>query len=110
MPALCGRGLPQLGAWEDLDLNYQVRARVDQETCIRCGKCHVACLDGGHQAISATQVTEGTEVLVDEEHCVGCGLCSLICPVDRCVSMVEIPRRAPPQSWKEMTAVSGGES
>ncbi len=104
IPALRGKALERLGAWEDLDLTWQVRAEVNQDTCIKCGKCHVACLDGGHQAISATQVPEGTEVEVDSEHCVGCGLCSLICPVHECITMVEQPRTEPPKTWKEMTS------
>ena len=31
---------------------------------------------------------------VDETECVGCNLCSLVCPVDRCITMVERPTRA----------------
>jgi len=38
---------------------------------------------------------------VDETECVGCNLCYLVCPVDRCITMVERPTGLPPESWAE---------
>jgi len=40
---------------------------------------------------------------VDETECVGCNLCSLVCPVDRCITMVEVETGTQPQSWAERT-------
>ncbi|HEY6445854.1 MAG TPA: NAD-dependent dihydropyrimidine dehydrogenase subunit PreA [Acidobacteriaceae bacterium] len=43
---------------------------------------------------------------VDETECVGCNLCSLVCPVDDCITMVEVPTGAPAETWAErMNAV-----
>jgi dihydropyrimidine dehydrogenase (NAD+) subunit PreA len=40
---------------------------------------------------------------VDETECVGCNLCSLVCPVDECITMVEVPTGLAPESWDERT-------
>jgi dihydropyrimidine dehydrogenase (NAD+) subunit PreA len=37
---------------------------------------------------------------VDEPECVGCNLCQLVCPVDGCISMVEIPT-ATRETWND---------
>jgi dihydropyrimidine dehydrogenase (NAD+) subunit PreA len=105
--ALRGRSLERMGAWEELDLNYKVVARIDPAKCIGCGVCHVACMDGGHQAIAATRVDDGTEVKILEEKCVGCNLCSLVCPVEGCIRMVEPGPRLAPRSWREVQGGAG---
>jgi dihydropyrimidine dehydrogenase (NAD+) subunit PreA len=38
---------------------------------------------------------------VDEEECVGCNLCSLVCPVDNCITMVEVDNGLPAESWEQ---------
>ena len=43
---------------------------------------------------------------VDETECVGCNLCSLVCPVDGCITMLQIDNGLPPMSWKQK--MSGG--
>ena len=35
---------------------------------------------------------------VDEEECVGCNLCSLVCPVDQCITMVEVATGKPKET------------
>jgi len=41
---------------------------------------------------------------VDETECVGCNLCSLVCPVDACITMVEVKTHLPAETWEERTA------
>jgi len=82
---LIGVSVPKVGAWGQLDLSYQVRARVNKEKCIGCQLCYIACLDGGHQAIDL--VPDSRIPFFAEERCVGCNLCSLICPVQGCITM-----------------------
>jgi dihydropyrimidine dehydrogenase (NAD+) subunit PreA len=41
---------------------------------------------------------------VDEQECVGCNLCSLVCPVDECITMVEVQTDRPTESWEQRTA------
>ena len=38
---------------------------------------------------------------VDETECVGCNLCSLVCPVERCITMVEVDTGLIAQSWEQ---------
>jgi len=46
-----GRSVGTVGEWADLDIGYKVVAEIDQEKCIHCGLCHIACEDGAHQSI-----------------------------------------------------------
>jgi dihydropyrimidine dehydrogenase (NAD+) subunit PreA len=46
-----GLSLPRVTEWKHLDLNYQIVARINRETCIGCDLCYVACWDGAHQCI-----------------------------------------------------------
>ena len=70
--------------------NYITKARIDQDLCIKCGRCHIACEDTSHQAI--TKEKNGVrhfEVMDDE--CVGCNLCVNVCPVEDCITMEQLP-------------------
>jgi dihydropyrimidine dehydrogenase (NAD+) subunit PreA len=92
---LVGRAVPRIGAWGELDLTYAVKARIDAATCIHCNLCYRACEDGAHQAIRLERSNGragpvGTMPVVDDAACVGCRLCEYVCPVDGCISMVEV--------------------
>ncbi len=107
---LIGKALPTVTRWEELDLNYKVVARIDQDKCIGCGLCYVACEDGAHQSIAAKAAIKPgarTHVEIIESTCVGCNLCSLVCPVENCIGMVQIPTGEPPLNWKEYQANPG---
>jgi dihydropyrimidine dehydrogenase (NAD+) subunit PreA len=40
--------------------------------------------------------------VVREEDCVGCALCSTVCPVDDCISMVEVESNRPHITWNQL--------
>jgi dihydropyrimidine dehydrogenase (NAD+) subunit PreA len=115
---LRGKAVPAYTEWGELDLNYNLKARINAETCIGCNLCHVACMDGAHQCILIPGRTREEHLkaghthipstipevpvkaagavgrfvpVVDEEECVGCNLCHLVCPVPGTITMVEVP-------------------
>ncbi|HJN04261.1 MAG TPA: 4Fe-4S dicluster-binding protein, partial [Alphaproteobacteria bacterium] len=79
--------VPNFVRWDELDMNYELLARIEQDTCIQCGKCHIACEDTAHQAISATRDNGVRRYEVIDEECVGCNLCALVCPAEGCITM-----------------------
>ena len=46
-----GLSLPNVRQWKNLNLNYQVVARIHEDLCIGCQLCYTACWDGAHQCI-----------------------------------------------------------
>ncbi len=130
---LVGRSVPRIKSWGELDLNYKVVAQIDQQKCIHCGLCYIACEDGCHQSIRWDRISAaeylndpasrngatrsgGHEVVpgagggeinlftVKEDVCVGCNMCSLVCPVEGCITMREVDTGRPPMSWNEYQA------
>lgn len=81
-----GRATPNVTEWQYLNLNYVTKAKIDQDSCIKCGRCHIACEDTSHQAITHTVNGKRKFEVLDEE-CVGCNLCVTVCPVENCISM-----------------------
>ncbi len=83
---LVGRAVPSVTDWQHLNLNYVEKAVIDQDLCIKCGRCHIVCEDTSHQAITSTINGERKFEVIDEE-CIGCNLCVCVCPVDSCITM-----------------------
>jgi dihydropyrimidine dehydrogenase (NAD+) subunit PreA len=128
---LVGKAVPGFTEWENLDLNYNVIAQIDSDTCIGCQLCYIACLDGAHQCIHTNQApcsafhgesdhghglraevmspiwhhakeTERSHLpYIDEQECIGCNLCSLVCPVPGCITMEKVPTTAGKESWND---------
>jgi dihydropyrimidine dehydrogenase (NAD+) subunit PreA len=84
LPDLVGRAVPNVTDWQYLNLNYVTKARIDQDACIKCGRCYAACEDTSHQAIS---MSEDRVFEVIDEECVACNLCVNVCPVEDCITM-----------------------
>lgn len=129
-----GLSLPRVTDWNQLNLNYKIVAEINQQTCIGCDLCYVACWDGAHQCIHlgnghtvpadleaatkrritltpvaklevSSSVTPPERIpRIDEEECVGCNLCALVCPVDNCITMKRVDRGVPAQSWAQRMA------
>ncbi len=99
---LVGRAVPSVTDWQYLNLNYVVKARIDQDLCIKCGRCHIACEDASHQAITHTVNGERRFEVIDQE-CVGCNLCVSVCPVADCITMVPMTSGVDPRTGREIT-------
>ncbi len=78
---------PNVTDWQYLDLNYVTKAEINQDLCIKCGRCFAACEDTSHQAISVSP--DRTFEVIDAE-CVACNLCVNVCPVEGCITMREL--------------------
>jgi dihydropyrimidine dehydrogenase (NAD+) subunit PreA len=76
--------------WQFLNLEYITKARIDQDLCIKCGRCHIACEDTSHQAITKEKNGVRHFEVMDNE-CVGCNLCVNVCPVEDCITMEQLP-------------------
>jgi len=85
--ALSGRAVPNVTDWQYLNLNYVTKAHIDQDLCIKCGRCFAACEDTSHQAIA---MLPGRVFEVIDAECVACNLCVNVCPVEACITMREL--------------------
>jgi dihydropyrimidine dehydrogenase (NAD+) subunit PreA len=83
-----GRAVPNVTDWQYLNLNYIAKAVIDQDACIKCGRCYAACEDTSHQAIMKEKDGVRHFEVMDDE-CVACNLCVEVCPVPECITMVE---------------------
>ncbi len=92
-----GRAVPNVSDWQYLNLNYITKAKIDQDLCIKCGRCFIACEDTSHQAITETKGGERHFEVLDEE-CVGCNLCVTVCPVENCLTMEQMTSGVDPRT------------
>lgn len=96
-----GRAVPNVTDWQFLNLNYKTIANINQDLCIQCGLCYIACEDTSHQSISALKQGKKRKYEIIEEECVGCNLCHHVCPVPNCISMVSIDTGKSPLNWTQ---------
>jgi dihydropyrimidine dehydrogenase (NAD+) subunit PreA len=86
---IVGKALPTVTNWQYLNLNHISKAVINQSTCIQCGRCHIACEDTSHQAITAMK--DGKRHFeAREDECVGCNLCAVVCPVPQCITLRDL--------------------
>ena len=104
---LVGRSVQRYSNWGDLDLNYKVVAQINNDVCINCNKCHIACEDTSHQCIDLYTESGRPMLKVREDDCVGCNLCSIVCPAEGAITMVEKKNVLPPMTWNERQALMG---
>lgn len=82
-----GMAVPKVTDWQNLNLDYVTKAEIDQESCIKCGRCFAVCEDTSHQAIAMSDARVFT---VKDDECVACNLCVNVCPVEGCITMREL--------------------
>jgi dihydropyrimidine dehydrogenase (NAD+) subunit PreA len=52
-----GLSVNRVTEWKHLNLNYKIVARIDEQKCIGCDLCHIACWDGAHQCIHLDRIS-----------------------------------------------------
>jgi dihydropyrimidine dehydrogenase (NAD+) subunit PreA len=98
-----GRSLHRIADFGDFDLSFRAVARIDEQKCIKCNLCYVACNDTAHQCIDLIGDNGARpQPVVRENDCVGCRLCHNICPVERCIEMVTLPPDREPVTWAQL--------
>ena len=88
---LVGENLPTFLKPDDLDRDSIIYPKIDREKCVGCGRCHVSCMDGGHQAIAFDAETRQPRIIGTK--CVGCHLCRLVCPAGAIIPTKRIARK-----------------
>lgn len=71
-----GAAVKKLTTHNSLSKSETLVPVLDESACTLCGKCVVACRDGGYQAIGF----ENKKIAIDRKLCDGCALCTLVCP------------------------------
>jgi dihydropyrimidine dehydrogenase (NAD+) subunit PreA len=100
---LVRKAVPSVTDWQYLNLNHVDKAWIDQELCIKCGRCHIVCEDTSHQAITAT-VNGARHFEVIDAECVGCNLCVSVCPVEKCITMRPMTAGVDPRTGRAITS------
>ena len=101
---LVAKAVPSVTDWQYLNLNHVDKAFIDQDLCIKCGRCHIVCEDTSHQAITAT-VNGARHFEVIDAECVGCNLCVSVCPVESCITMRPMTAGVDPRTGRAITSV-----
>lgn len=76
---------------EELNRDFKILPKFDDDKCIGCGRCYISCYDAAHQAIDWNAEKRRPEL---NDNCVGCHLCLNVCPVQECITPGEI-------KWKD---------
>jgi pyruvate ferredoxin oxidoreductase delta subunit len=59
-----------------------MRPVIDFDTCVKCNLCWISCPD------SCFDVMPDATFDANMEACCGCGVCEAVCPVEKCITMV----------------------
>jgi dihydropyrimidine dehydrogenase (NAD+) subunit PreA len=103
---LVGVAVPSVTDWQYLNLNHIDKAYIDQDKCIQCGRCYIACEDTSHQAI--TREVNGSRYFeVKDEECVGCNLCVTVCPVEGCITLRPLADGVDPRTGRPVVKEYG---
>ena len=70
--------ISKITSHEKLNKEYHLQPEIDNEVCVKCGKCVNICSESEHQALGVND--NKTSICLDKGKCFGCSLCSHVCP------------------------------
>eukprot|EP00357_Protocruzia_adherens_P000648 CAMPEP_0115047432 /NCGR_PEP_ID=MMETSP0216-20121206/49297_1 /TAXON_ID=223996 /ORGANISM="Protocruzia adherens, Strain Boccale" /LENGTH=1031 /DNA_ID=CAMNT_0002430615 /DNA_START=105 /DNA_END=3202 /DNA_ORIENTATION=- len=73
-----------------MDKSAQTIPELNEDLCVQCGRCFLACADAGYQAI---KFDLDTHLPLITDDCTGCALCPNVCPSPG--ALVMVPRTTP---------------
>ena len=86
IPDIIGKKLHHVSFIDKMSkTEYQI-PEINDEKCLQCGRCYLACSDSGYQAIKFDGYN--TFPIIVEEDCTGCAICHSVCPVENAIHMV----------------------
>lgn len=86
---LTGVGCKKVVSHTGMSRTQQVVALINEDLCLNCGRCYMACNDNAYQAITFT--SDSHIATVQDDKCTGCGICESVCPAPGCIQFV--PRK-----------------
>ncbi len=120
---IIGASLPRISDFGDFDLGFKTVARINQDSCIQCDLCYIACNDTEHQCIDLhrdgalvmpghdardngkrTATSSRPYPVIRESDCVGCDLCHNVCPAQGCIEMVQVPSGREGTTWRQLSS------
>jgi dihydropyrimidine dehydrogenase (NAD+) subunit PreA len=84
---MVGIALDNIIPAEEIDRDFKIIPKIDEDVCVGCGRCYISCYDGAHQAIEWDEDNRRPSITDD---CVGCHLCMNVCPIEGCITPGEV--------------------
>ncbi len=97
-----GKSLKCISDFGNLNLLAKTVAEINEDKCIRCNLCYIACDESAHQCIDMIPMNGNSQPRVRANDCVGCALCFIVCPVDNCISMVRLDDGKEAMTWNQL--------
>lgn len=91
IPDVIGTKLHHISPLEKMTREEFLAPVINEDKCLQCGRCYLACSDSGYQAIKFEGYNTFPKIV--EEDCTGCAICHAVCPVEDAIHM--LPRTLP---------------
>ena len=84
--ALVGTKLKHISPIDKMNKQEFLAPVINEDKCLQCGRCYLACSDSGYQAIQFDGYNTFPKII--EKDCTGCAICHAVCPVEDAIHML----------------------